>query len=87
MMAVPPLTAKAAVVGQARRPADSHLHPAVPGRLRRVHSALPAVRDRYQHGGQPRTGPVQPRGHGRGHLGSGERSLELVRCYQYATNV
>ena len=63
----------------AGRPADPDVDAAVPGGLGRVHGAVAAVGHRDLDCLHPRAGPAKPGGHVRGHLGGGERSLELVR--------
>ena len=63
----------------AGRAADPELDAAVPGGFGRVHGAVAAVGHRDLDRREPRAGPAKPGGHVRGHLGGGERSLELVR--------
>ena len=63
----------------AGRPADPELEASVPRGLGRVHGAVAAVGHRDLDCRQARAGPAEPGGHVRGHLGGGERSLELVR--------
>jgi hypothetical protein len=62
----------------AGRPANPDLDAAVPGGLGRVHGAVAAVGHRDLDRLHSRAGPAEPGGHMRGHLGGGERSLELV---------
>jgi len=63
----------------AGRPADLEFDAAVPRGLGRVDGTVAAVGHRDLDRRQPRAGPAEPGRHVRGHLGGGERSLELVR--------